>query len=63
MVPVPSQFVVGLKVVNFGMFGMEHLERTFRLIHLRLAEWRNLVSRQWQWRQRYYVLVIQPQTI
>ena len=38
MVPVPSQFVVGLKVVNFGMFGMEHLERTFRLIHLRLAE-------------------------
>jgi len=37
-VPVPSLFVVSLKVVNFGVFLMEHLKCIIGLVRLGLAE-------------------------
>jgi len=55
---VPGGFVVRLEVVDLGVFGVEHFERTLRLVHLRLAQWRDLVSRQRQWRQRHHILTI-----
>jgi len=62
MIPVSGEFVVSLKEIDFGMFSVEHLERTVRFVHFRLARRWHLVSRQRQWRQRYYILLMHTTT-